>query len=60
MDRIGRELLIETKTDLKKSGRVDKDSLKARDLLTILVRANMATDIPEHQRMSDTDVLART
>ncbi|TEB31341.1 cytochrome P450 [Coprinellus micaceus] len=59
MDRIGRELLIETKTDLKKSGRVDKDSLKARDLLTILVRANMATDIPEHQRMSDTDVLAQ-
>lgn len=59
MDRIGRELLEETKAELKKSGTLDKDSLKVRDLLSILVRANTATDVPEHQRMSDADVLAR-
>ncbi|KAJ3535832.1 hypothetical protein NMY22_g6302 [Coprinellus aureogranulatus] len=59
MDRIGRGLLEETKAELKKSGKVDKDSLKSRDLLSILVRANMATDVPEHQRMSDADVLAQ-
>ncbi|KAJ2927086.1 hypothetical protein H1R20_g10025, partial [Candolleomyces eurysporus] len=60
MDRIGRELLDNSKAALRKSGlKVDKESLKSKDLLTLLLRANMATDIPEHQRMSEDDVLAQ-
>ncbi|KAJ2914206.1 hypothetical protein MD484_g6197, partial [Candolleomyces efflorescens] len=60
MDRIGRELLDNSKDALRKSGmKVEKGSLKSKDLLTLLLRANMATDIPEHQRMSDADVVAQ-
>ena len=34
-------------------------SLADRDLLTLLIKANMSTDIPESQRLSDEDMLAR-
>jgi len=56
MFQIGNQLLRESRaqavrTDEKGGG---------RDLLSLLVRANMATDLPESQRMSDRDVLART
>ena len=30
-----------------------------RDLLSLLLKANMATDIPDNQRLTDEDVLAR-
>jgi len=33
--------------------------LQGRDLLSLLVKANMATDIPESQRLSDKDVIAQ-
>ena len=39
---------------------VEKRDLHGRDLLTLLIKANMATDIPESQRLSDDEVLART
>lgn len=38
---------------------LEKKSVNGRDLLTLLMRANMATDIPDHQRLSDEEVLAR-
>lgn len=60
MDRIGKELLDNSKAALQRNGlKVDKESLKSKDLLTLLLRANMATDVPEDQKMSDADVLAR-
>ena len=60
MERIGKELLDNSKAALRRSGlKANKESLKSKDLLTLLLRANMATDIPEHQRMSEDDVLAR-
>lgn len=31
-----------------------------RDLLSLLVRSNLATDRPENERLSDDDVIART
>jgi hypothetical protein len=55
MARIGNELLQESKA--KAAGTGEKTG--GRDLLSLLVRANMATDLPESQRMSDQDVLAR-
>ena len=58
MQRIGLDLLTESKAAIvadEKDGRISR----SRDLLSLLVRANTANDLPESQRMSDVDVLAR-
>ncbi|KAG6374890.1 cytochrome P450 [Boletus reticuloceps] len=63
MARIGNELLSDAKAAARASatekGEIEKHSLHGRDLLSLLVKANMATDIPESQRLSDEDVLAQ-
>ncbi|KAF8451154.1 cytochrome P450 [Boletus edulis BED1] len=63
MNRIGRELLSEAKAAARESatekGEIEKKNLRGRDLFSLLVKANMATDIPESQRLSDEDVLAQ-
>jgi cytochrome P450 len=65
MGRIGTQLLHDAKAAVisshgaEKGGSIEKSSLQGRDLLSLLVRANMATDIPENQRISDEDVLAQ-
>lgn len=62
MRRIGLQLIAEKKAALlseKQGGGVEKRDLEGRDLLTLLLKANMATDIQESQRLSDEDVLAR-
>ena len=60
---IGKELLLDAKATARASatekGEIERNSLHGRDLLSLLVKANMATDIPESQRLSDDDVLAR-
>ena len=38
----------------------EEDDKPERDLLSLLIRANMDADLPEDQRLSDDDVLART
>ncbi|KAJ7491080.1 cytochrome P450 [Mycena latifolia] len=55
--RIGRELLQESKNEMAESGTFEKG--RARDLLSLLVRANTAKDLPVSQRLSDEDVLAQ-
>ncbi len=68
MRRIGLELVAEKKAAIlreryeskEKEGGVERKDIAGRDLLTLLLKANMATDIPENQRLSDEDVLART
>lgn len=42
-------------------GRVEKDSeeVQGRDFLTVLIRANIAEDLPEAQRLSDDEMLAQ-
>ncbi|KAH7907833.1 cytochrome P450 [Hygrophoropsis aurantiaca] len=65
MERIGRELLRDAKAAVmasqrdEKKGIVEKRSVQGRDLLSLLVRANMATDIPDNQKLSDEEVLAQ-
>jgi len=59
MDRIGRELIDQSKAAAMGSGEKG-ENWRARDLLSLLVKANISKDVPEHQRMSDADVLART
>ncbi|OCH90693.1 cytochrome P450 [Obba rivulosa] len=64
MRRIGMQLVREKKAAViesaasEKSG-VERKDLHGRDLLTLLIRANMATDLPESLRLSDEDVLSR-
>ncbi|KAJ7123294.1 cytochrome P450 [Mycena crocata] len=57
MLRIGRQLLADSKREMAENGTFEKG--RARDLLSLLVRANTAKDIPSSQRLSDEDVLAQ-
>ncbi|KAJ7826170.1 cytochrome P450 [Mycena olivaceomarginata] len=57
MRRIGLRLLSESRQKIAEGS--NADSIGSRDLLSLLVRANMAKDIPEAQRLSEEDVLAR-
>ncbi|KAJ7640602.1 cytochrome P450 [Mycena rosella] len=57
MMRIGRKLLADSKRDIAETGTFETG--RARDLLNLLVRANTSKEIPEHQRLSDEDVLAQ-
>ena len=63
MDRIGRQMLRDSKAailaDGGENGKIEKSSWRGRDLLSLLLRANMSTDLPSNQRMTDEDVLAR-
>ncbi|KAJ7154082.1 cytochrome P450 [Mycena filopes] len=57
--RIGRKLLADSKRDIAENGGTTSQTGRARDLLTLLVRANTAKDIPAHQQLSDEDVIAQ-
>ena len=63
MARIGNQLLRDSKAavvaDEETGGKLEKSTFKRRDLLSLLIRANMSTDLPASQRMTDDDVLAR-
>ncbi|KDR80817.1 hypothetical protein GALMADRAFT_241271 [Galerina marginata CBS 339.88] len=62
MARIGKQLLRESKAGLETDNGLPGDKEKAsqrRDLLSLLVRANTATNLPPSQRMTDEDVLAQ-
>jgi len=60
MARIGDKLLRDSHAAIRAENQVvEKSSWKRRDLLSVLMRANMATDLPPSQRMSDEDVLSR-
>ena len=56
------KLIEEKKAEVLKAasgGAGSLDALKSRDLLTLLIKANMSEDVPEERRLSDEDVLAR-
>ena len=60
MARISNKLLRDSHAAIHAENEVvEKQSWKRRDLLSILMRANTATDLPPNQRMSDEDVLSR-
>ncbi|KAF8270046.1 cytochrome P450 [Lactarius quietus] len=62
---IGRKLISQKKSDILASpdvdakGGVEKKNIQGRDLLSLLIKANMATDILDSARMSDEDILAQ-
>ncbi|EIW62554.1 cytochrome P450 [Trametes versicolor FP-101664 SS1] len=61
--RVGMQLVEERKTAILKEMSekhlqgVERKDLQGHDLLTLLMRANMAKDVPENQRLSDKEVL---
>ncbi|KAJ7059756.1 cytochrome P450 [Mycena amicta] len=57
LGKIGHELLADSKAAVKASG--GNTSSTARDLLSLLVKANMSPDVPESQQLSDTDVVSQ-
>jgi len=63
MNRIGKELLRKSKAAILADGggneKLEKSSWPGRDLLSLLLRANMSTDLPPNQRMTEEDVLAQ-
>ncbi|KAJ7016830.1 cytochrome P450 [Mycena alexandri] len=56
MRRIGLQLLQDSKNEMVQNG---TEKGRSRDLLSLLVRANTAKDVPASQRLSDEDVLAQ-
>ncbi|KAF8206826.1 hypothetical protein K438DRAFT_1577173, partial [Mycena galopus ATCC 62051] len=51
--------LADSKREIAESGTVETGTGRARDLLSLLVRANTAKEMPAEQRRSDEDVIAR-
>jgi hypothetical protein len=58
MLRIGTQLLNDSKQAATKSEK-DKKSWEGRDILSLLVRANIMPGVPKSQRLNDDEVLAR-
>lgn len=58
MYSIGSQLVSESKAHIV-AAEVDKTLSGKRDLLSVLLKANLATNIPENQRLSQTEVVAR-
>ncbi|KAJ7323280.1 cytochrome P450 [Mycena albidolilacea] len=54
---IGHELLLDGKAAVKAAGG-DKDFSSRRDLFSLLLKANMAADVPGKSRLSDEEVIA--
>ncbi|KAJ7739298.1 cytochrome P450 [Mycena olivaceomarginata] len=59
MFSVGHELVEQSKLAAAKET-ADEPFSGRRDLLSLLVKANLSADIPEHQRLSDEEVIGRT
>ena len=43
----------------KADGNIEKEDLTGNDLLTLLIRANLASNMPDSMRMSDEEILSQ-
>ena len=50
---------MRTECDVNGSGPVERQDVGGHDLLGLLIKANIAADMPENMRMSDSGVLSR-
>jgi len=41
------------------SGAIGKQDVQGHDLLSLLIKSNIASDVPESMRMSDSEILSR-
>ncbi|KAJ7268576.1 cytochrome P450 [Mycena rebaudengoi] len=56
---IGQQLVEKSKAAIKASQDDKLLSSGRRDLLSLLLKANLSTDIPDHQRLSNTEVISQ-
>lgn len=62
LNRIGGKLIKERTRSVLGDGhqeQVERDDAKGKDILSLLVRANLDTDLHEKYRLSDEDMLSR-
>ncbi|KAI0289361.1 cytochrome P450 [Russula brevipes] len=64
IQRIGSQLIQDRKTAIfaehsAGSGAVEKQDVSGHDLLSLLVRSNIAADMPENMRLSDSEILSQ-
>ncbi|KAI0665804.1 cytochrome P450 [Trametes maxima] len=62
MRRVSMQLLTEKAALLSKGaakGGVERKDIVRRDLLTLLIKANVAADVPDNQRLTDEEVLGQ-
>lgn len=60
--RIGSQLIAERKAAVlaeAAGGGVAKGDIEGHDLLSLLIRSNLAADMPDSMRMSDEEILSR-
>jgi hypothetical protein len=50
---------VRAECDLNGSGLVGRQDVGGHDLLSLLIKANIAADMPESMRMSDSEILSR-
>jgi hypothetical protein len=50
---------VRDECDVNGSGAVGRQDVDGHDLLSLLIKANIAADIPESMRMSDSEILFR-
>jgi hypothetical protein len=61
IERIGARLIKEKKAALGIDGNksVDKDEIAGHDLLSLLIKSNVAEGIADNMRMTDTEIISR-
>jgi hypothetical protein len=65
VQHIGSELIqnkknaVLTESNANGSGAVEKQNVQGHDLLSLLIKSNIASDMPESMRMSDSEILSR-
>ncbi|EMD33505.1 hypothetical protein CERSUDRAFT_118080 [Gelatoporia subvermispora B] len=63
MERVSRQLVMEKKTAIMRSigkrDTLEKNDVLGRDILTLLLKANLAADLPEEARLTDEEVIAQ-
>ncbi|VDC06076.1 unnamed protein product [Peniophora sp. CBMAI 1063] len=62
INKVGTRMIQEKKAAIfaaSADGNIEKEDLVGNDLLTLLIRANLASNMPESMRMSDEEILAQ-
>jgi len=65
LQSVGKGLISQKKAELlataesNPQGGVEKKTVQSRDLLSLLIKANMATDLPDSARMTDEEILSQ-
>ena len=62
VQRAGSQLIQDRKTAVRAEcdvNAVGRQDVGGHDLLSLLIKANIAADIPERMRMSDSEILSR-